>query len=238
MKKITKLIFSCAAVAAITAALGTAALAANADPVIEGDITGLAYADGVVTIPAGYTSTGTQQTVLIFEATDDGLTATADNIQYIDQVDTEKSETLAKAITLKKPITGDVEQAVTYVVRIGGNTVDPSVAKGFYESTITIAPENVTPPGSDRKLGNVNDDEYINPTDALRIMTHAGAEPGTAGRLTGDKLQAADVTDDGFANPTDALRIMTFAAASDDVKDTGFGGKFTVADKTKTVAED
>ena len=232
MKKLTKIIFSCAAVAAVTAAVGTAAMAADlkAPEWAANGITGSAALDGTVTIE-GYTgqAAGAEETILIFKVADgDDVTAASvkedGQIEYINQEKVESASPFAKAITLKN---GAITEAGTYVVRIGGT--DGSIK----EAIITVSEDNggdEPTPGSDRKLGNVNDDTAINVLDVTAIAQHSVGSI----TLTGDKLQAADVTDDGSVNVLDVTDVAQYSVG---VPGTKTDNIKTVADKKKLVPE-
>ena len=69
----------------------------------------------------------------------------------------------------------------------------------------------------DQKLGDINDDEMIDPSDALLAMRiFAGLKNGNAD-WTAAELKAANVNGDDYVDPTDALLMMQhFAGLVDD----------------------
>ena len=200
MKKITKLIFSCAAVAAITAALGTAALADDPVPVpLVGNIEGTYNTEtGVITI-TNYDTTSTQQTILVFKG--NALDTAGDtNIEFIDQ----QGAKYAKA-----PLKEAGAAGTKYVIRIGGDGAFDE--KGFLESTFTV-PGGSTPSGLKVKIGDLNNDGYVDPTEdaiwALRacmeLSPNAPDNP-----LKGTALQATDANQDEYLDATeDAILIL------------------------------
>ena len=173
MKKLTKLIFSCAAVAAVTAALGTAALAAGElAPVYSAEA-------GTVTI--AYDSTNEQHTVIIVPKGWNGQDA--DKIEYVDQDG--DAFTVLPVNTLADG---------TYEVKVGGT--DGTIKQGEF----TVGEPT---PGSDRLLGDVTNDGKINVSDGSAILGHyAGtalltdAEDLKAADATEDgKINVSDASD-------------------------------------------
>jgi len=67
---------------------------------------------------------------------------------------------------------------------------------------------NKSPKPASVTLGDVNNDNSINATDALAVLKHAAKIE----ILTGDALEAADVIDIGTINAEDALQILKKAA--------------------------
>lgn len=181
MKKFTKVLFACAAVAAMTVAAGTAAMAE--------EIKGIQYnvvEDGAdtITIPA-YTSTGEQQTLLVLN--NDATTVVDTDIVQIDQ----------QGGAFADVVVGDLKDG-TYYVRIGGDS-----AATFSYGTFTVG-ETVTP--STRKVGDVDGNTVINGTDAAKIVNHVLKSE----TLTGEALSAADTDTNGAVNGTDAAQIVNF----------------------------
>ena len=216
MKKITKLVFSCAAVAALTAAVGTAAMAAKGDVTgtITGDITG-SYDPGTKTITVtDYASTGEESTMLVLN--NDASTVAEGDIEAINQE--------AKIATIPLGIENPAEgETATYYIRIGGSNGEIRTA------TLTIATEGEDGPApSTQKLGDVNNDGSIQNGDATDIAKHVAGLTV----LEGDNLQAADVNDDGQVANGDATDVAKFIAGLDSSVD----GNKTVGDKTKPVA--
>ena len=215
MKKLTKLIFSCAAVAAVTAAVGTAAMAESVD--LVGDIHGTYDTEtGAVTLTDDSYDVGGQQTILIFkgEITD---TVTDENIEYINQ-----EEAITKGIAGLKNGAGAKE--TKYVIRIGGDKDGTIGSKGFLESTFEVPGDNPPPTGIkimygdatlDYKVGEKESaDECIAVSDAMMVLQH------TAGKttLTGAAFAAAAGSDGASAGDkpvgtTDAMCILSFKAS-------------------------
>lgn len=107
MKKFTKLFLSCTAVAALAAAMGTAAMAA---PIAT-------YADGTLTL-SGVEATGDQQTIVVL--TEDATTVTEGIVLAVDQ----QGEPFT---TVKLDANAINVDENTYYVRIGGT--DGSIQK-------------------------------------------------------------------------------------------------------------
>lgn len=209
MKKFTKLIFSCAAVAALSAAIGTAALAAPGDVTgtITGDITGTYdVATKTITI-TDYESTGEQATMLVLNK-DATQVADAD-IEAIDQA--AKIESIPLGI--ENPAAGTKD---TYYIRIGGSNGEIRMA------TLTISTEGDTPtPGNKVLIGNVDqaeDDvtaegaanvEAITTNDASWVI-QSTVDTRT---LEGESVKAADTNgtvDQGKVTPSDAANILSY----------------------------
>ena len=212
MKKLTKIIFSCAAVAAVTAAVGTAAMAADlkAPEWAANGITGSAALDGTVTIE-GYTgqAAGAEETILIFKVADgDDVTAASvkedGQIEYINQEKVESASPFAKAITLKN---GAITEAGTYVVRIGGT--DGSIK----EAIITVSEDNggdEPTPGVTVLIGDVDGVNGIQPKDASLVLKYIADK--VANPLEGKSYRAADTDNANGIQPKDASNILKYIA--------------------------
>ena len=145
MKKFTKVLFACAAVAAMTVAAGTAVMAEEIK-----DIQYNVVEDGAdtITIPA-YDSTGEQQTLLVLS--EDATTVTDGIIVQIDQ----------QAGAFTNVVVGDLKDG-TYYVRIGGDA-----ATSFSYGSFKVGQTEST-----RLLGDVDGSKTINVSDATKVVNH------------------------------------------------------------------
>ena len=183
MKKITKLIFSCAAVAAVTAALGTAALAAN----VTGDITGT-YDAETGKLALTYTSEvaeGSDQTILILNA--DSSDVKSEEIEYVNQgASFEEGAVLPAGLETGK-----------YYIRIGG---DGKILTGVLNLDGDVK--------STRLLGDVTNDNKINVSDVQADLRHyLDTAPIAAGT---EDFRAGDVNKDEKINVTDVQQILKY----------------------------
>lgn len=189
MKKFTKLFLSCAAVAAVTAAVATSAMAA--DPVtLKGDLAGSTYADGKLTIvaPADMDTTKTA-TLLVVEG--DGTTVEAAKVEGIDQS--------ASGVAFDKTGLKSAPDEGKYKVMLGYYT------KGE-NSTFKVAKSNLF--GSAVIVGDVNMDGEFGTDDASAVLTHIVEE-----NLTGDALIAAQQSNalgDTEVGTDDASEILAY----------------------------
>ena len=150
MKKFTKLFLSCAAVAAITAAVATSAMAAD----ITGEVTGT-YADGKVTLTNNLSDTCT---VLVLGPGYTGTTVSENDILYIDQVDNgDFGDMGLKGGKLDEP----TDHQDTYTVKVG-TTVDGA----FKVLTGTFKLGTAAAGGEDIVLGEVTGDTDIQDLDS------------------------------------------------------------------------
>lgn len=178
-KSLTKLIVSCAAVAAVTAAMAVSVSAADAT-----------YSDGVLTPGIkSKAATGSQATVLVYQATTAEDEATADNIVYIDQ------QPMADTLWNTIPVT--LDETKSYVIKMGGEGVG-------VESTV------YGKAASTGLKGDVTDDEMVDYEDALAILN---AEAGNI-TLTPEQEAVADVTGDDMIDYEDALDILNYEAGN------------------------
>ena len=183
MKKFSKLFLSCAAVAAVTAAVATSAMAA-------GEISATYTAAGEnatakLTIDAsGYTAA--QKTLLVLKPgkTLETVKVTEGDVLQIDQKDGNDSI----AVALPKNLADGV-----YNVYMGGDGKT-------YNTTFTVG--NV----SSRLLGDADGNDTINVMDASAVANHFVKIE----TLTGDSLQAADADDNGTINVMDASEIANY----------------------------
>ena len=167
MKKLTKLIFSCAAVAALAAAMGTAAMAAN-------ELT-VTYADGSITV-AGDSSEADQHTIVVLDK--DSANVAEEDIKQIDQVE-------GKIETLK---VGDLTDG-TYYVRIGGSTGRFYTGK-FTVGTVVTSDRILGDVNGDEKI-NVNDGAQI-VNHALKTITLTGDDLQAADANDDGKVNVND----------------------------------------------
>lgn len=186
MKKFTKLFLSCAAVAAVTAAVATSAMAA--DPVtLKGQLAGSTYADGKLTIvaPADMDTTKTA-TLLVVEG--DGTTVEAAKVEGIDQS--------ASGVAFDKTGLKTAPTEGKYKVMLG-----------YYDTNGTFKKATSNLFGAGVVVGDINSDEKINLTDATIVVKHYTK----ANVLTDESaLVAADANDDSKINLTDATCIVKY----------------------------
>ncbi len=143
MKKFTKLFLSCAAVAALTGAIATSAMAADLTATYNEPEEGAA----TTTVDITCDSTDATKTLLVIKGTD--LTSIdAEDIIQIDQ-----AETIEKAI-----VAGDLEDG-TYTVLMGGTSGE------IYSGTFRIGSGGVL-------IGDVNLSGDITLSDATQIVLH------------------------------------------------------------------
>lgn len=187
MKKFTKLFLSCAAVAAVTAAVATSAMAA--DPVtLKGQLAGSTYADGKLTIvaPADMDTTKAA-TLLVVEG--DGTTVEAAKVEGIDQS--------ASGVAFDKTGLKTAPTEGKYKVMLG-----------YYdkEGTFKKATSNLF--GSDIMIGDVTLNGKVNVDDATAIIKHSAKIK----LLEGEALEAADTNGNGKVNVDDATCVIKYAA--------------------------
>ena len=226
MKKFSKLFLSCAAVAAVTAAVATSAMAADSLGAIER--TSGVSADSIsITLPETYANESGQKTLLILAPnylSDDGKINT-DKVLQIDQdafadQDEEKAG-VQVVVPIKKLVepTADADNDKgTYTVLMGGGK-----SNKVYTGTFRVGV------GSSRLLGDIDGNEVITAIDASAVAKHC-AEITT---LTGEALQAADADDNGVITVIDASEIAKYCADLTSKVD----GDKTISDKNNTVTE-
>lgn len=203
MKKFSKLFLSCAAVAAVTAAVATSAMAADSLGAIER--TSGASADSIsITLPETYANESGQKTLLILAANylnDDGTINTAKVLQIDQDAFTDQDADKAGVqvvVPIKKLVepTADADNDKgTYTVRMGGTSGK------IYEGTFTVGQ-------SDIKLGDVDGNGKIDSRDSLMVLEFDGGNR----QLTDEQKQAADVTHNNVIDSRDALKIIEFDA--------------------------
>lgn len=207
MKKFSKLFLSCAAVAAVTAAVATSAMAAG----ISATYTAAGEnATAKLTIDAsGYTAD--QKTLLIVPSSVSLDKVTADDVVQIDQ----NAEIVDVALPAKL-------KDGSYTVYMGGDGE-------IHETTFHVGA------GEKILVGDVNQDtlHMIDGTDAVLVLKHSVADPGDADYLTGAKFQAAaqcNALNDTIADGIDATVILKYSVDSEDsdLATTGVGKTITV----------
>lgn len=200
-KSLTKLITSCAAVMAVTAAMAVSASAAE-------------YANGNVDLTeiTALPSAG-QNTVLVIEGTKDDLDAAIKDttkIKYINQASAADAAGWLNAL----PVGTDLDvDGKTYTVFMGGEDVKEILSEEFGKSTQVDDTEEVL-------LGNVDrnkrgDKDLVNGADAVLILKHSA---GTA-LLTDDDLKVANVDknkrgDKELVNGADAVLVLKHSAGT------------------------
>lgn len=201
MKKFSKLFLSCAAVAAVTAAVATSAMAA-------GEISATYTAAGEnatakLTIDAsGYTAA--QKTLLVLKpgVTLETVKVSEGDVIQIDQKD--GNDTIA--VALPKNLADGV-----YNVYMGGDGKT-------YNTTFTVG--NV----SSRLLGDVDNNRVITSNDSGSVAKHIVK----LDTLSGDELLAADTDDNGVISSNDVGEIAKLIVHLDTKK---IDGKMTIAEK-------
>lgn len=203
MKKFSKLFLSCAAVAAVTAAVATSAMAADSLGAIER--TSGASADSIsITLPETYANESGQKTLLILAPNylnDDGTINTAKVLQIDQDAFTDQDADKAGVqvvVPIKKLVepTADADNDKgTYTVRMGGTSGK------IYNGTFTVGQ-------SDIKLGDVDGNGKIDSRDSLMVLEFDGGNR----QLTDEQKQAADVTHNNVIDSRDALKIIEFDA--------------------------
>ena len=208
MKKFSKLFLSCAAVAAVTAAVATSAMAAGG---ISATYTAAGEnATAKLTIDAsGYTAD--QKTLLIVPSSVSLDKVTADDVVQIDQ----NAEIVDVALPAKL-------KDGSYTVYMGGDGE-------IHETTFHVGA------GEKILVGDVNQDtlHMIDGRDAVLVLKHSVADPGDADYLTGAKFQAAaqcNALNDTIADGIDATVILKYSVDSEDsdLATTGVGKTITV----------
>lgn len=194
MKKFTKMFLSCAAVAALTAAVATSAMAADVQ--LKGGLAGT-YDDatGMLTITAPTDIDAAKEaTLLVYDADADvtKLEGTdADKIVGIDQA--------AGAKFTNSGLKGTPTEA-------GGKKY--VVALGYYDGAgaFKIAKGNLF--GVNVMIGDATLNGKVNVDDATAIIKHSAKIK----LLEGDALEAADANGNGKVNVDDATCVIKFAA--------------------------
>lgn len=193
MKKFTKLFLSCTAVAAITAALATSAMAA--DPVALKSSNGIEGTydteTGVVSLTTLPNADDAIKTVLVLKpsevsASDTGITVVAENIIGIDQT--------AELTEVKLDASKVNTENNNYTVLVGGSSGK------VYTATFGAG-------GAGLLMGDVDFSEEVDLDDALAVIQHSVK----LSPLTGDALLAGDVDETEKVDLDDALCIIRYS---------------------------
>ena len=213
MKKFTKLFLSCAAIAALSTAIGVSAMAADITGDVKGTFDETAKTVTINTETSNITpDNGTQVTFLVFKG----------------KVDTDISSTTVKGIdqgTTVQPanngLMSDVEAPESgqdiYTVKVG-----------YYDGgTFTVKSGTFKLGEADIDYGDITDlagtyvpDGKKNTADALAILKYANKDATAQEKIVGDLFTAADVATfgapateagDGKVNTADSLAILRFA---------------------------
>lgn len=186
MKKFSKLFLSCAAVAAVTAAVATSAMAAG-----EVSATYTPAETGATTASLKITTkyTADQKTLLIVPSSVSLDKVTADDVVQIDQN--------AEIVDVALP--ADLKDG-KYTVYMGG---DGQV----YSTNFKVGN------ASSVLVGDVNQDTKINLSDATGVVQHAMKVKAIT---DADALIAADANDDSKINLSDATCIVKYSVKMTD----------------------
>lgn len=186
MKKFSKLFLSCAAVAAVTAAVATSAMAAG-----EVSATYTPAADGATTASLKITTnyTADQKTLLIVPSSVTLDKVSADDVVQIDQ----------NADIVDVVLPADLKDG-KYTVYMGG---DGQV----YSTNFKVGN------ASSVLVGDVNQDTKINLSDATGVVQHAMKVKAIT---DADALIAADANDDSKINLSDATCIVKYSVKMTD----------------------
>ena len=202
MKKFSKLFLSCAAVAAVTAAVATSAMAAS-DITATYTAAGKNDATATLTIDAsGYTAA--QKTLLVLKpgVTLETVKVSEGDVIQIDQKDGNDTITVA----LPKDLADGV-----YSVYMGGDG-------STHDTTFTVGKV------STRILGDVDRNGVITSNDSGSVAKHIVK----LDTLSGDDLLAADTDDNGVISSNDVGEIAKLIVHFDTKK---IDGKMTIAEK-------
>lgn len=186
MKKFTKLFLSCAAVAALTAAIATSAMAAEGDVELKG-MTGV-YNAGTLTITAPNAADAIK-TVVVLDADDvaadpNTVQIKSKNVIGIDQV---TENTIVVKLDTNK-VDADNKKYTVLVGGSSGQVVEATFGKG-----------------GNLLMGDVNFDTKVNLTDATEIAKHF-----IKAKLEGDALAAGDVNEDAKVNLSDTTCVVNY----------------------------
>lgn len=208
MKKFSKLFLSCAAVAAVTAAVATSAMAAGE---ISAKYTPAETGATTASLKIETKYDADQKTLLIVPSSVSLDKVTADDVVQIDQ-----NAEIVDVVLPAKLKDG------TYTVYMGGDGK-------IHETTFHVGA------GEEILVGDVNQDplHMIDGKDAVLVLKHSVADPGDADYLTGAKFQAAaqcNALNDTIADGIDATVILKYSVDSEDsdLATTGVGKTITV----------
>lgn len=223
MKKFSKLFLSCAAVAALTAAVATSAMAEEVP--LTGNVTGTYYTDGenagkLVIGKPNDIDAGTQATLLVYEAGADVTSVDFD--EQVVGIDQAADAAFTKNGLKDKPQV-PAEGNTQYTVKLGyyadGN---------FQVKTGTLTLGEVE--GSEIKVGEVDGDGRVDSSDATCILYFdAGSsevsEIGNVGKTItvsgGNTTKVGEVDGDGRVDSSDATCILYYDAGSVDTDEIG-----------------
>lgn len=181
MKKFTKLFLSCAAVAAVTAAVATSAMAADKTLTASYSV---AEGASVGTVTITCASEDEAKTLLILKPGADKTAIKADDILQIDQAGTIATATV--------PVLDEEADKGTYIVLMGGTSGD------IYEGKFKIGQGEIL-------MGDVDLDGKVNLTDATKIADHF-----IKAYFDETALIAADVNEDEKVNLSDATCVANY----------------------------
>ena len=150
MKKFTKLFLSCAAVAAVTAAVATSAMAAD----VTGELSGT-YENGKLSLDT--TTFSSTTTVLVLAPDTDSTAVKADDILYIDQVeDGQLGEMGIKGAPTEETKPG------TYTVMVGSYVGEEFVVK---TGSFRLGAASIL-------IGDADQDGFVDGGDATAILKY------------------------------------------------------------------
>lgn len=184
MKKFTKLFLSCAAVAAITAAVATSAMAAE----LKGQLAGSTYEDGKLTIVAPADMDTTKAATLLV-VPGDGTSVDAATVEAIDQS--------ASGVAFDKTGLKNAPTEGKYKVMLG-----------YYDTNGTFKKATSNLFGAGVKIGDANLDDDITLKDATAIIQYS--LKGVA--LKSDEaMLAADANQDDDVTLKDATAVIQYS---------------------------
>ena len=187
MKKLTKLIFSCAAVAAVTAAVGTAALASGVDNIVYT----AGESNATVTFTYDATAITSDHTILIVPA---GTTTVDDNtdIIHVDQKDG------FAEVPVRLLANG------TYEIRIGGQGLEAIKTGEFTVGDVV---------GDTVLMGDVIENDVVELDDAIETLKFSSDLVD----LTDKQKFVGNVDGDGTVpDIADAICILKYASDIED----------------------
>lgn len=197
MKKFSKLFLSCAAVAALTAAVATAAMAEEVN--VSGDVTGTYDTETgklAITAPADMDA-DSQATLLVYDAAASATEVTADSVVGIDQA--------ANAAFTKNGLKDKPQ------VPAEGNT-EYTVKLGYYaDGTFTVKTGTLRLGSGGVLIGDVDLNGDIDLMDATGVVKHSAKLV----LLEGDALLAADADQNNDVDLMDATCIVKYAVKSE-----------------------
>ncbi len=181
MKKFTKLFLSCAAVAAVTAAVATSAMAADKTLTASYSV---AEGASVGTVTITCASEDEAKTLLILKPGADKTAIKTSDILQIDQAGTIATATV--------PVLDEEADKGTYIVLMGGTSGD------IYEGKFKIGQGEIL-------MGDVDLDGKVNLTDATKIADHF-----IKAYFDETALIAANVNEDEKVNLSDATCVANY----------------------------